>query len=139
MKVSILSFLPPNWKKESSQASGKSSEDKLVGKFVLISSHDSLTLVLGQLKEFKYHAHIVDRFCRMNQIPSGWRRKPDSVEIYDDKYEVTGGGWIEINSRLLTVKFFGHSTAYGSFDRSDVESCLMQSSLFDGFRILIIK
>lgn len=139
MNHPLLSFLPKEWQRKEFGDHKESPKGKLVGKFVLIKSEDIVTLVLGLVKEFKYHAHLVDQFCQVNKIPSGWRHKPDAVEIYDSRYEVRGGGWIEINVRLSTVKFYGHSTAYGTFRRSDVETCLSKTSLFDRFRISIVN
>ncbi len=103
------------------------------GKFVLVSHNSICNLVFGPLKEFPYHANLLDRFCDENEIPAGWVHKSDLLEIYDPEVSINGGGWIEIDGVEKNVRFEGYSTAYGKYDRDKLSRLVANHSFFEGY------
>jgi len=89
------------------------SKSKIACKFVYLLKDKEGTVILGPLTKFRYHARLVKYFCDRNNIPSGWLKKPDDYRIYDKKYRIIGGGWLEINYATKAVVIFGYSTTYG--------------------------
>jgi hypothetical protein len=110
---------------------------KLVAKFIVISDDVELTLILGLVSDYPYHADLVAHFCRNNDIASGWTRKPDLYEILEQRWKVQGGGWANIDVAAGCWEFFGHSSAYGAYDRSDLCRVLSDHSFFTGCSIAI--
>lgn len=91
------------------------SNPKRIGKFMLITGPDELTLIFGEVKEYAYHANLLYRYCQLREIPCGWEKKPDLLEIYDPSIRLHGGGWFEFDERAKGIRLFGSSTAYGRF------------------------
>lgn len=89
-------------------------------KFIIIAAADELILVYGPVAAYPYHAGLLKAWCDINEVPSGWVKKPDLYEILDDSYQVRGGGWLEENLREKQLGFYGSSSAYGGFDPADI-------------------
>lgn len=104
-------------------------------KFVLIQSSDATYLILGPVSQFRYHANLVDRFCRQNQIASAWVRKPDLVEVLEPGVRVLGGGHAKVDSTGRSIRFYGRSNAYGPFDRPLVKKMIRDHPLFAGITV----
>lgn len=106
--------------------SGNEPETSLPGvirtkKFIVIAAGEELVLIHGPVTEYPYHAGLVKAYCELNDVPSGWVKKPDVYEIHDDSYRVMGGGWLEENHRDKQLGFYGSSSAYGGFDAADIK------------------
>ncbi|UCC43086.1 MAG: hypothetical protein JSU65_08000 [Candidatus Zixiibacteriota bacterium] len=86
-------------------------------KFVLIRVGGVWHLVFGLLREFRYHAALVERFCRLHGIATAWVVEPEQIEIDDRDVELGGGGYIRFEPEKAAVDVFGYSTVYGGFDR----------------------
>lgn len=93
---------------------------KRVHKFIIMSLGTQIQFVYGPLQQFAYHAGLVKKYCEINDIPSGWLKKPDVYEIYSADYQIRGGGWMEEDLAEKTVRLYGYSTAYGAFDPGDI-------------------
>lgn len=114
--------------------SDSSAGGKLHCKFVLISSSDCLYLVFGLLSRYKYHADIVDGFCRSKAIPFCWVKQPDLVEIRDPSTTVQGGGYLDIDRCNRVVVFDGISRAYGNFSTDALNRLLQADPFFSGYQ-----
>lgn len=112
-----------------------SAHPRKLWKFVLIQSSDTIYLILGPVSQFRYHASLVDRFCRQNQIASSWVRKPDLVEVLEPGMRVLGGGQLKADSTGCSVKFYGRSNAYGLFDRRLIKKMTRNHPLFSGVTV----
>ncbi len=110
-------------------------DNKLVGKFILIAGSDEITMAYGSLEDFGYHADLLKRFCDLNDIPSGWAKKPDQYEIISDSHRIVGGGWLEENVGEKTLRFYGYSTAYGGFDQQDILYLLQTSEDYSDYLV----
>ena len=65
---------------------------KIVGKFIIIRHFGQLTMICGLLREYPYHANLVERYCTDNEVASTWTKRPDVHEIFDSDCAVQGGG-----------------------------------------------
>ncbi len=92
---------------------------KLICKFVILEKSGSLSLVMGPVTRFRYHAGLLDHYCREHGIPASWAKKPDLVEIHDSSVVLHGGGWMEVDMDSAKARLYGASTAYGPY-RSDL-------------------
>jgi len=110
-----------------------SQNGSLACKFLLVSSDDCLYLLFGPLAEFPYHAGLLDRFCKEQQIASSWVKRPDLLEIFDENCEVRGGGYLEFDQVLRTVCVSGQSTAYGGFRQREINRILSGHPMFSEF------
>jgi hypothetical protein len=107
----------------------------IVGKFVLIAGVNEIALAYGSIEDYSYHADLVKRYCDINNIPSGWAKKPDQYEILSDSHRILGGGWLEENVGDKTLRFYGYSTAYGGFEQQDILYLLQTSNLFSDYLV----
>lgn len=112
-------------------------EQKEVYKFVIISSGEGLHFIYGPLREYAYHAGLVKKYCELENIPSGWVKKPDVYEIYDSDHKIRGGGWMERNPADKSARLYGHSTAYGAFDHEDIPYLFGPAAMIEDFSIQI--
>ena len=108
---------------------------KHIGKFILIQSDSATTLIFGLLRQYPYHANLVEQFCTMHEVPSAWEHKPDQYVIFDNEYRIRGGGYFEINPVTKQVVFSGASTAYGKYDETQLRDVVNSNSEFSGYTI----
>ncbi len=118
-----------------SDPSASDNGDEPVFKFVLISSDAQLTLVLGRVSQYPYHANLVDHFCEGQGIAAGWVKKPDLVEICDTEYAVRGGGWMKFDGSGNSLEVYGNSTAYGKYDPSDLSRVVRVHPFFADYNV----
>ena len=111
------------------------SHARLHGKFIQILTQSMYYLVTGPLAEYPYHANLVDAFCTQREIPCGWVRRPDLVEIYDVQTRIRGGGFIEIDLVNRQIAFGGKSTAYGKYKADELSFLIEHNDFFNGFKI----
>ena len=69
-------------------------DERTVCKFLLIRHNGRVDLVCGPVKEYTYHAMLLDRYCRDNEIAASWVKQREYLEVYDSALEVRGGGWL---------------------------------------------
>jgi hypothetical protein len=124
---------------ESGNAPPAGSDDKRVSKFVVIDNKGELQLVYGPLGDYTYHAGLVERYCEVFDIPSGWIEKPHLYEIYGGACRIKGGGLMEERPDQKLVIFSGFSTAYGGFDRKDILYLLQTADTFAGCRAVFSR
>ncbi len=110
-----------------------SRDSSLACKFLLVSSDDCLYLLFGPLSEFPYHAGLLDRFCKEQQIASSWVKRPDLLEVFDESCEVRGGGYLELDRVQRTVCVSEQSKAYGGFRQADLNRILSGHPMFSEF------
>ena len=60
----------------------------------------------------------------------------DQYEIFERHIDIKGGGWLEFDFNAMTVKVFGYSTAYGSFDSNEILPLLQAYQPFNAFSFL---
>ncbi len=113
--------------------SDNSSDSKLHCKFVLITSSDCIYLVFGLLSRYKYHADLVDGFCRSKAISCSWVKQPDFVEINDPSMSVQGGGYLDIDRHHRVAIFDGISRAYGNFSTDALDKLLQADPFFAAY------
>jgi hypothetical protein len=109
-----------------------------VAKFILIKKEDEVCLMFGLLKQFPYHAILVEHYCAVEKIETGtWEVKPDFYDVNNSRIKIKGGGWVEINVRDKSLKFFGVSKAYGPFDKANLVHVLSNHHYFSPFSVTI--
>ena len=132
LKGHIINLIPI------AEARDISRDQKMVGKFVIISHYNQLILICGLLKEYPYHANLVDRYCADNEVASSWTKRPDLHEVFDSDCVVEGGGWIEVDRISRQVKLFGESTVYGACRRGDLNHLFTSDPTFAGYTVTSI-
>lgn len=110
-----------------------SRDGSLACKFLLVSNDDCLCLLFGPLSEYPYHAGLLDRFCKERQIASSWVEQPGLLEIFDLNCEVRGGGYLELDRALRTLRISGESSAYGGFRQREINRVLKGHPFFSEF------
>lgn len=123
-----------------SEESGPPSEppvSKAIGKFILLRHNRRLVFIFGPLSQFSYHAQLLERFCKLEKVPSWWEKRPDQLDYDHRQIEIRGGGWLELDESVRTLKIFGESKAYGEFERSDLNYILANDRYFEGFTLQI--
>ncbi len=106
-------------------------------KFVFLLHRDVLTMVAGPIINYPYHATLIDKFCRDNQIPSAWVHKPDLVEIFDPLVQVKGGGHLDIYPEREVINIYGYSTAYGPFNSEYMKRFITEHPFFSHFSVRV--
>ncbi|MEW6050170.1 MAG: hypothetical protein AB1644_03805 [Candidatus Zixiibacteriota bacterium] len=104
-------------------------------KFVIITNGEQRWFVYGAVKEYPYHANLVERFSVNNHLKYRWHRGKDRVEFSDNGYRVEGGGHLEIDTNAKGIRVSGSSKAYGSFDQSSLKQWLKVQTLLTGFKV----
>jgi hypothetical protein len=107
------------------------------GKFVQIEHTATRYLVFSPLALTKYHANVVEQFCRDKGLEGAYDRENTRYDIHDEAWSVRGGGKFELNADQKTIKFYGDSMAYGKFDARDLKAALTSLPEFSGFTVLI--
>ncbi len=110
-----------------------SQDGRLACKFLLVSNDGCLYLLFGPLAEYPYHAGLLDRFCKEQQIASSWVKRPDLLEVFDESCEVRGGGYLELDQAQRTVCVRGQSKAYGGLRQADLNRILCKHPMFSEF------
>lgn len=108
---------------------------RLSCKFVVIEQGGILNLVFGLITDYPYHATLIDRFCEDEEIASGWIKKPDLVEVYDESVNIRGGGYIDFDPQKNIALFSGYSTAYGCYEPADIKLVTDSDAFFAGYAI----
>lgn len=129
----VVSFINP----ESGPANSSSHDGRLQCKFVVIADAERLYLVVGPIKEFPYHANLVERFCNGRGILTAWVGKPDLVDILDSTVRIKGGGLLKIDGNRKAINLGGVSRAYGRFLPEDLDGLLEADPFFAGYDISI--
>jgi hypothetical protein len=106
-------------------------------KFVVIDIRGALTLVVGPVDRFPYHADLVNRFCSDQGIASSWVKRPDHVEIHESGVRIRGGGHLRMERRKRLMILGGVSRAYGSFPSEDVKRIVTADPFFRDFTVSV--
>tara|TARA_B100000315_G_C14528775_1_gene565135 strand:- start:950 stop:1366 length:417 start_codon:yes stop_codon:yes gene_type:complete len=113
--------------------------EKRFGKFVQVrDTHNEVEyFIMAPADLSKYHANIVERFCSLHnpEIPGEYNAEHDHYVIYDDEFVVRGGGKWEIDDSIKTLRMFGFSKAYGSFDSEGLKENLLKVDILSGYRV----
>jgi hypothetical protein len=110
-------------------------ETTVTCKFVSLLVESTPHLIVGPVDDFPYHANLIDRFCNERNIASAWEHKPDLVEVYDTNVEIHGGGWMRIDPVHKSIKVYGRSTAYGTYDRDVVTEVISNHPEYSEFSL----
>ena len=113
------------------ETSGTLPSEDTACKFVLVMAERTVWLVFGPLRKYHYHAHLVEGLCNRLGLSSVWVKKPDVVNILDEKVEIMGGGILIFDSQKNSIEFSGVSRAYGEFNRNALQRLLEKHSLFE--------
>lgn len=133
MKTVLVSLIRPQLLSPTRAANFSS----LSCKFVVIRENDTLSMIIGDVETYPYHAGLIAQFCHEHAIKSRWIKKPDVIKIYDQDVAIRGGGWAEIIPGTKSCKIYGRSNAYGTFDRTDVGAVLAGQTLFAGYKVTV--
>ena len=133
MQINVLDLM--NHFEPPAAIEGSSANPKRIGKFMLITGPEELTLIFGEVKEYAYHANLVYRYCQLREIPCGWEKKPDLLEIYDPQIRLHGGGWFELDETAGHIRFFGSSTAYGRFHPTRMNTVISDHAYFSKLNV----
>jgi len=106
-------------------------------KFMIVQHAGVSSLVYGPVETFRYHALLLDRYCRDQNVASGWVKRPELLDILDGSVVLRGGGWMELDYGLSRLRFHGISTAYGGFDRILLTRILDAAGAFPGYRVTV--
>ncbi len=110
---------------------------RILCKFVLVRMDETVHLVVGPLREFPYHASLVERFCRLHEIASGWEKKPDRYEIFEGDCEILGGGYFDLDPGGRRLSLWGASSVYGSFPAREANLVVESEPIFRGFSVTV--
>ena len=114
----------------------KSVPDKVLKcKYLMVGSRQRVFFIFGPVSNYRYHANLLNEFCRVRQIPSSWISKPDVVEVYDEEYQVLGGGYLDLNPSQKEIKVYGHSSAYGQPQPGILSQVISSPSFFSNYSI----
>jgi len=107
------------------------------GKFVLIRNANTTTryTVFAPLEMANYHANIVERFCQAQNIAGRYNNKRDVFEVWDEHWQVVGGGRWRLDTERNTLAIFATSMAYGSLDLPSLAAELSAIQAFNGVRV----
>lgn len=109
------------------------------GKFVQLEDlvEDVETLVLAPYGLARYHAQILERYCRLNDVAGRFVKKPVHYRIEDAGLEVVGGGHWRVDEEARRLVLNGESTAYGPFRPRGLADALRACGPFRGFTVQI--
>lgn len=65
-----------------------------------------------------YHANIAGRFFEESGVDGAFNPKRDVFSLTDTEWEITGGGFWEVDDGIRLLRLYGRSQAYGRFDAS---------------------
>jgi hypothetical protein len=119
------------------QDDGNDSEAAVKNKFVLITHGDVIVLLIGPVDLYPYHAALVERYCRDNEIPVSWAHKPDLLEIFDRDVHVRGGGQLDIFPQDGILKIYGFSSAYGPYNSEYLKRFISSHPFFASFSVRV--
>ena len=110
---------------------------KITGKFVQLGSHDEFYLVISPAAFTKYHADIVEMFCRERGIAGSYDQEKKRFNISDRAWHVIGGGKFERDDEIKTIKFHDESMAYGKYETSGFAAMIAAHTEFSGYTIVM--
>ncbi|MEO5359215.1 MAG: hypothetical protein H7843_02070 [Nitrospirota bacterium] len=106
------------------------------GKFVQIRENPGDEfIVLSPSGLSTYHADIVRHFCNQNGIKGLYNNEHKHFVISDPKWHVIGGGKWSIDEGLKTLRLYGYSQAYGSFNSLGLIEGLSKIISLSGYKI----
>ncbi len=109
----------------------------IAGKFVQIRNESSEYLVLSPTEFTKYHANIVERFCLDKGIEGSYDAEKKRYNIYDQEWNIVGGGKFELDAIKRTIRFYDDSMAYGKFDSRGLPEKLRYFPAFSGYAVVL--
>lgn len=131
-------FILLDYSKHYYSAMGKTSvPDKRLGKFVQIRNKGTEYLILSPKGLSAYHANIVERFFTQRKIVGKYNGKGDYYEIFEDGWEVLGGGIWAINEADGLLHLSGSSQAYGQYEGRGLREKIKAVDEMSGYRIVI--
>jgi len=80
---------------------------------------------------------IIERFYMQHEVNGVWIRKPSVFRILGGEWEILGGGHFIIDDVDRSLRLFGESTPFGSFDRDGLKGKLATVQPFQGYSIRI--
>jgi hypothetical protein len=109
----------------------------IIGKFVQIRNESMEYLVFSPKDFTKYHANIVERFCLDKGLEGSYDPDRKRYDIYDQEWDIVGGGKFEIDTTKQTIRFYDDSMAYGKFDSSGLREKVNSVPPFSGFFVVL--
>ncbi|KWT94348.1 hypothetical protein [Candidatus Magnetominusculus xianensis] len=106
------------------------------GKFVQIRENPVAEFIVLSPSGFStYHADIVRHFCSQTGIMGIYNNEHKHFDISDPKWRVIGGGKWSIDEGLKTLRLYGYSQAYGSFNPLGLTEGLSKINSLSGYEI----
>lgn len=109
----------------------------ITGKFVQIRNDAALYLVFSPREFTNYHANIVERFCMDKGLEGSYDPERKRYDIYDQTWEILGGGKFEMDTNKKSIKLYDNSKAYGRFEAAGLNEFLNALPEFSGYTISI--
>ena len=109
----------------------------IIGKFVQIRNESMEYLVLSPRDFTKYHANIVERFCLDKRIEGSYDLDRKRYDIYDQEWDIVGGGKFEIDATKQTIRFYDESMVYGKFDSRGLPEKVNAIPAFSEFSVVL--
>ena len=116
---------------------GSSIPPAVAGKFVQVRNGDALYIVLSPGELAKYHANIVERFCRDMGIQGSYDSKKEKFTVHDPAWVIIGGGKFAYDTHKKAIKLYDNSMAYGKFDATGMKDMLGALPELSGYTISI--
>lgn len=91
------------------------------GKFVQVRRDNDEYLLFSPKGFTPYHADIVKKFSIEKGLAGTFSKPKMRFDIEEPGWEVTGGGKYMINRRVMTLRLYDNSMAYGRFDTKDLK------------------
>jgi hypothetical protein len=109
----------------------------VAGKFVQVRNGNVLYLVLSPKAFTKYHANIIEQFCRDKGIEGSYDGKREKFTITDREWQIVGGGKFERDTNKKAIKLYDDSMAYGKFNRAGLKEFLGALTEFSDYSLSI--
>ena len=109
----------------------------IIGKFVQIRNGSMEYLVVSPKDFTKYHANIVERFCLDKGIEGSYDPDRKRYDIYDQEWDIVGGGKFQIDATEQTIRFYDDSMVYGKFDSRGLPEKVSSLPAFSGFVVVL--
>ncbi|HEX9749935.1 MAG TPA: hypothetical protein VGB22_01410 [candidate division Zixibacteria bacterium] len=108
------------------------------GKFVHIIGPDDEYLVFAPGAFAKYHANIVERFCREHRdLSCTFNAAHDDAALDTIGWRVNGGGRYQLDGRRRTLTLWDASRAYGIFDAARVRALIAETPGWSGYTMRV--
>ncbi len=109
------------------------------GKFVVIAGPCGRWAVFSPRELAFYHANVVERFLREQNVPGEYNMKGDLFFVESPDWNVEGGALWRLDQQDGRLEVFGHSAGYGPLDLRGIAQDLREVGAFGGVEIVVLR